>query len=752
MTRLHDAVKASEAEKVKHLLQGGYAINDLDENGFSPLHYAVKNSNLDLVTLLLKKGADVNLGPYNAKPLNEAIKNNNLEIVKLIVFAKPDTSTKNYDDASSLLRIAQEKLPQSKDVYNFLLLTQVGTNLPIGQDWIMKRMQHLGYGVNDEGICHGIILMTLKAFLKKDSQSFEERLQLIAKLPEEKNAFLAEIAEISRQRWILTKEAKENNLQQLRKLTPSEELLIQEEKRMIDERLTLIAKELNLSEEEIAKRRKQMLFSAYTQQKINEKLNDLPRERRLKQEILNFFDSIVTYQQLEDKDHLYHSDISHYQDIVTSSNILGDNLRYVTSFSSVYTIPELTAYFESLAATVEKADKKTPIVFMLSSLSHTIFVGYDPVSKYFLYLNPTYMNVSRVVEHPSRMATLVQKAFDISPKITADTIVTTKIYSDDASNTTMQVFLNNWKHNEIWKSLHDAQKFKNLSPGARRTWMEKAIQINDVDTIQKLISIGETVTQHNLATAIEMSNTETLDAILATKINVNLIDTEDSPLWNAVLLGRLDVTERLLHVGANTNVINEKGLTPLLYAVSKKNHAMTKVLLEKADPNVPSEHGATPLMYAVEDGDYAMAELILTKADPNTVIGGLCAIDLAIYKKDIEMITLLRNKGATLSTDNIAALIQILTELEEQIRIRMVTRDEFRQAWRIAFPPDIVDSYKVLNDPAFPTYRQISEAADDESIQTSIQEFMAKFPNHRLTKELKEIIDAKKNKPMPHNP
>lgn len=57
---LHDAVEANDEAKVLELLDAAPAsVNELDEDGNSPLHFATNAENINLVRILLERGADL---------------------------------------------------------------------------------------------------------------------------------------------------------------------------------------------------------------------------------------------------------------------------------------------------------------------------------------------------------------------------------------------------------------------------------------------------------------------------------------------------------------------------------------------------------------------------------------------------------------------------------------------------------------------------------------------------------------------
>ena len=51
-----------------------------------------------------------------------------------------------------------------------------------GQDWLMLRMQSLGYKPNAEGVCFGVAHMAAIAILADDCDEFDERLRRISKI------------------------------------------------------------------------------------------------------------------------------------------------------------------------------------------------------------------------------------------------------------------------------------------------------------------------------------------------------------------------------------------------------------------------------------------------------------------------------------------------------------------------------------------------------------------------------------------
>ena len=58
---LHKQVMTGEISNVRSVLSPGVNLNELDELGNSPLHWAVMGGHIDIVELLLRIGADPNI-------------------------------------------------------------------------------------------------------------------------------------------------------------------------------------------------------------------------------------------------------------------------------------------------------------------------------------------------------------------------------------------------------------------------------------------------------------------------------------------------------------------------------------------------------------------------------------------------------------------------------------------------------------------------------------------------------------------
>jgi ankyrin repeat protein len=85
-TPLHEASGSGNLDVMRLLLRRGADVNVFDDRGDSPLHRALRYQRFDAVKLLVKEGADVNVrDKSNSTPLHEASGSGNLNVMQVLL-------------------------------------------------------------------------------------------------------------------------------------------------------------------------------------------------------------------------------------------------------------------------------------------------------------------------------------------------------------------------------------------------------------------------------------------------------------------------------------------------------------------------------------------------------------------------------------------------------------------------------------------------------------------------------------------
>ena len=122
-----------------------------------------------------------------------------------------------------------------------------------------------------------------------------------------------------------------------------------------------------------------------------------------------------------------------------------------------------------------------------------------------------------------------------------------------------------------------------------------------------------------------------------------------TPLQLAITLGHPDIVNVLLAAGANPNLADRWGNTPLIWAIDEQQTAIAHRLLQaKADPAAISNRGKTALYCAAYNGDQTIAQELLAAGAPvNTLTdNNMSPLYQAIIANHTEMVRLLLSHGA----------------------------------------------------------------------------------------------------------
>ena len=122
-----------------------------------------------------------------------------------------------------------------------------------------------------------------------------------------------------------------------------------------------------------------------------------------------------------------------------------------------------------------------------------------------------------------------------------------------------------------------------------------------------------------------------------------------TPLQLAITTGHPDIVNVLLAAGANPDLADRWGNTPLIWAADKQQTAIAHRLLQaRADPAAKSNKGKTALYFAARNGDQTLAQALLAAGVPVNPLtdDNRSPLYQAIIANHTEMVRLLLSHGA----------------------------------------------------------------------------------------------------------
>jgi ankyrin repeat protein len=168
------------------------------------------------------------------------------------------------------------------------------------------------------------------------------------------------------------------------------------------------------------------------------------------------------------------------------------------------------------------------------------------------------------------------------------------------------------------------------SPAAAQQYSDgykflQAVEKSDLTTVKELVAKNSTVVDSRdisdghsaLHTAIKRRDSGWLRYLLSLGANPNLADKRGvTPMMLASQIGFVEGIEMLAQKGARVDESNDAGETPLILAVHKRDIPMLRILLAAgADPDRSDNSGRTARDYAKLDGPASAALDEIVKHD-----------------------------------------------------------------------------------------------------------------------------------------
>lgn len=195
--------------------------------------------------------------------------------------------------------------------------------------------------------------------------------------------------------------------------------------------------------------------------------------------------------------------------------------------------------------------------------------------------------------------------------------------------------------------------------------------------------------------------------IMKSKVGEKSIDKKSSSLFEAINRGDVEVVKALIKGGADIEIKNKDGETPLLLAVKENKYDIAKFLINNgSDVSFVRKDGRSMLIEAVDEKDLRLTELLLKKgvAIDYKSRQNPPALFEAIDKGKIEIVKILLKEGADIEMKDKkerTALMYALDEGESEIAQLLIKADadvnaQTKDGWTVLMEasvqkyPDIV--------------------------------------------------------------
>ena len=425
-------------------------------------------------------------------------------------------------------------------------------------------MKSLGYQINDNGMCHGIVMMGVQAFLSHELPKFEQRLKFIE---EHRHALLKQLNELKTRLATL---AADNKQREQLHLLPQPILFTSDEESFIDTWAFL-------------------------------------------EGVALYFDPTIYPQQFGE---LLHQNDTEKISALTSSLSLDKlgGLKKIAAWPGMYKKDELSHYLFLLDQYIRAGNQDIALTF--ASENHSIAFAYDANTQQWLLIDSN--ELPPPVISVEKWAEIVATKFHESNIIGFETLI--QCTGNHAS--AVKKIIENVKKDIVFQKLHEITVEKAKRVTSRNiSLLHLAAKCGNKNIVQMLIDNKANINQAEnngvtpLYIAAHNGHKDIAKMLIDNGADINQAKNNGvTPLWIAAQNGHKDIVNMLIKKGANINQKYNEDITPLYIATQNGHKDIMKMLIKNgANINQAKNNGATPLLIAAQIGNEKIVDILLTK-------------------------------------------------------------------------------------------------------------------------------------------
>lgn len=204
----------------------------------------------------------------------------------------------------------------------------------------------------------------------------------------------------------------------------------------------------------------------------------------------------------------------------------------------------------------------------------------------------------------------------------------------------------------------------NIHNSSMKTPLIYAFEHKFYDAVEAIINAGADLDMYDrigytiFIHAIEENNESIIRLLIEKNVNINIVSkySNDSPLLIACKEENLQLVQRLIDLGANIELQNDRMINPLLNVVQSGNLNQLSLLIKKnANINVKNNDGMTPLLLSVLYGHNDLVNVLIDAGadlDAQEYDDLYSALMIACNNGNLEIVKKLINAGAKIDLVN----------------------------------------------------------------------------------------------------